>query len=848
MGAFLSRIGLAKRAEPAPSAVVQRLPSALDLPFDRALGQSAGQKLCVKRALSGHLRRQIDSLVGQLDVSAFTLFLTCYYTLLHRYTGQDAILIANLPSGLRPTELMVLHSSESESFEDLALRLEWSARSGELVAGCTSWFLQQDEAEQKNLLQISFHFAARPPQSDFSQAVPSSAELFLSVIHASEDSTVHLYYDTAVIDGATAARFLAHYENLLYSIVSGWSCPLRFLTLLSTQERKVLKEWNDSRVPFGPFRPVSRLFESRVQESPQAAAISFKGARLSYQELNVRANRLAHHLRSVGVTPGMLVGIYMSRGVEAVVCLLSVLKAGGAYLPLDSSYPKERLRFILRDAHCPLLLTLTELDADIASTTARVICVDALEEAIAGQSPENLVGAAVGEGTALVLYTSGSTGNPKGVQVTHNNLFNYYFAWELAHQLQLMSAIGQTSFFSFAVFQGDVMRALCSGRKLVLCPSEALKCPRMLFELMSREQVDFAEFVPSLLRSLVDYVESAGKSLSFMRTVVVGSDRWYVREQKRVQKACGPTTKLVHVYGVSETTFDSTYFVASTVELKEHGLTPIGRPFPNVQAYILDAHLQPVPIGVKGELCIGGAGVAKGYLNRPDLTADKFVDNPFDVGKGERLYRTGDVSRYLPDGNIAFLGRSDHQVKVRGFRIELGEIEAHLEKHPAIQAAIVHPWERESAAQLVAYYVVRQALTTTGEELHRFLAEALPHFMVPGQFMELEELPLTPSGKINRGALPSPLGADLAHENALEAGDETTQTIIGICGHAIGVPKLKLNDSLVALGLDSLGITTIVAGLEDSFDIVIEDNDLVVEMFCSANSVKEFVERKLAIH
>ena len=847
MGAFLCRIGLAKRAEPAPSAVVQTLPSALELPFDRALSQSAGRKACVKRALSPHLQPQIDSLLGQLDVSAFALFLTCYYTLLHRYTGEDAILIANVLGGLRSPKLMVLHSSESESFEDLARRLEWSARSGELTTDCTNRFQQQDAAEQRNLLQISFHFAAHAPRFDFSQVVPRSADLFLSVIQASKDSAVHLHYDTAVIDGATAARFLAHHETLLYSIISDSSRPLRFLTLLSIQETKILREWNDSRVPFGPFRPVHRLFESQVQESPQAAATSFKGAQLSYQELNVRANRLAHYLRCVGMAPGTLVGIYMSRGVEAVVCLFSVLKAGGAYLPLDSSYPKERLHFILRDAQCPLLLTLTELDADVAGTRTRVICIDALEEAIARQSPENLVNVVESEGTALVLYTSGSTGNPKGVRITHNNLFNYYFAWEHAHQLRSMRAIGQTSFFSFAVFQGDVIRAFCSGRKLVLCPSEGLKCPRMLFELISREQVDFAEFVPSLLRSLVDYVESAGKSLSFMRTVVVGSDRWYVREQKRVQQVCGPDTKLVHVYGVSETTFDSTYFVASAVELKEHGLTPIGRPFPNVQAHILDAHLQPVPIGVKGELCIGGAGVAKGYLDQPGLTAAKFVDNPFDVGKGKRLYRTGDLARYLHDGNIAFLGRSDHQVKLRGFRVELGEIEAYLEKHPAIQAAIVHPWARETAVQLVAYYVVRQVMTATREGLHRFLAEALPHFMVPGQFMELTELPLTPSGKINRGALPSPFRADFADEDVLEAGDEAAQTIIGICRHAVGVPKLKLNDSLVALGLDSLGITTIVAGLEDSFDIVIDDNDLVVEMFCSVNSVKEFVERKLAI-
>ena len=353
MDAFLSRIGLAKRAERAPSAVVQRLPPALDLPFDRALGQSAGQKLCAKRALSAHLQPQIDSLLGQLDVSAFALFLSCYYTLLHRYTGQDAILIANVLGGLRAPKLMVLHSSESEPFKDLARRLERSATSGELVAGCTSRFLQRDAAEQRNPLQISFHFAARRPQSDFSQSVPSSAELCLSVLHASKDSAVHLYYDIAVINGATAARFLAHYENLLYSIVTDGSRPLRFLTLLSTQETKILREWNDSRVSFGPFRPVHRLFESRVQESPEAAATSFKGAQLSYQELNVRTNRLAHYLRSVGVTPGMLVGIYMSRGVEAVVCLFAALKAGAAYLPLDSSYPKERLRLHLARGTVP---------------------------------------------------------------------------------------------------------------------------------------------------------------------------------------------------------------------------------------------------------------------------------------------------------------------------------------------------------------------------------------------------------------------------------------------------------------------------------------------------------------
>lgn len=481
--------------------------------------------------------------------------------------------------------------------------------------------------------------------------------------------------------------------------------------LSDAERRRILVDWNDTAAPYQADQCIHELIEARVEQTPTAIAVAFKEIQLTYRELNDRANRLAHHLRALGVRPEVLVPIYLDRGPDMVVAILAILKAGGAYVPIDATYPRERLTAIVAEASASIMVTHESLVADAVPSVAHIVCLDRDAPAIATASSENPLRLGTGKNLAFALFTSGSTGKPKGVLVTHSNLVNYRLLWERECALSTsISGICQMTFFSFAVFQGDVVRALCSGKKLVLCPRETLLSPRALYAMMKREATDFAEFVPALLRSLIGYLKESGDKLDFMRVVVVGADRWYLREHQEARQHMGENTRFIHVYGSSETTLDSTRFERSELVLSGDQPTPIGRPFTNVRAYILDANLQPVRPGEEGELCIGGAGVARGYLNLPELTAEKFLPDPFTEVAGARLFRTGDLAKWLPDGNIAFLGRRDHQVKIRGFRIELGEIESALERHPAIETGLVQAVEREPGEpQLVAYCVPRRA-------------------------------------------------------------------------------------------------------------------------------------------
>jgi amino acid adenylation domain-containing protein len=527
---------------------------------------------------------------------------------------------------------------------------------------------------------------------------------------------------------------LGHFQTLLEGIVANPNQRLSDLPILTEAERQqLLVEWNNTQTNDSQAQCIHELFEAQVRLTPDAVAVVFEQQQLTYQQLNQRANQLAHYLQKLGVQPEVLVGICMERSLEMVVGLLGILKAGGAYLPLDPAYPQERLAFMLEDAQVPVLLTHQQLVEKLPKHQAQVVNLDADWEAIAKrccvkrsyrvsgaqiarEGSNNPVTEVRANNLAYAIYTSGSTGKSKGVLVQHSSLVNAYLAWEEAYQLRsLASCHLQMASFSFDVFSGDLVRALCSGGKLVLCPRELLLEPASLYALMRQQQVDCAEFVPAVLRNLIQYLEKSEQRLDFMRILICGSDSWYVGEYKKFLKFCSPQTRLINSFGLTEATIDSTYFESPTVDLPVEQLVPIGRPFSNTQLYILDSHLQPVPIGVPGELHIGGAGLARGYLNRPELTAERFIPHPFSAkssdseallrsrsvsqrsadrdtagsGSALRLYKTGDLARWLPDGNVELLGRIDYQEKIRGYRIELGEIEATLSQHPAVQETIV---------------------------------------------------------------------------------------------------------------------------------------------------------------
>ncbi|MEH2191209.1 MAG: condensation domain-containing protein [Nostoc sp.] len=646
------------------------------------------------------------------------------------------------------------------------------------------------------------------------------------------------------------------------------------LLILSEAERKLLLfEWNNTQVEYPQDHCIHQLFESVVERTPDAVAVVFKNEQLTYRELNQQANQLAHYLQKQGVGPEVLVGICMERSVKMLVGILGILKAGGAYVPLDPTYPQERLAFMFADSGISVLLTQENLVAKFPEHKAITVSFDTNWEIISQEndeklhpqgdgvfehgawdmghgeelpmpnaqcpksaggylspptrgwsfpptSNENLVSSVTSKNLAYVIYTSGSTGRPKGVATNHGSLVNAYMAWENAYQLRsLATSHLQMASFSFDVFSADMVRALCSGAKLVLCPHEWLLDTEKLYELMCNQKVDCAEFVPSVLRNLIQYLETTKQNVNFMHLLVVGSDSFYMKEYKELRRFCAIETRLINSYGVSEATVDSLYFESTQVNLPIDGLVPIGRPFANISIYILNSHLQPVPIGVPGELYIGGAGLARGYINRPDLTKEKFILNPFSDEPGTRLYKTGDLARYLSDGNIELLGRIDNQVKIRGFRIELGEIEAVLLQHPDVWKTVVIVQEdNPDNKRLVAYVVPQLGKTPAVNDLRRFLKEKLPDYMVPPMFMMLEQLPLTPNGKIDRRALPVPeTTISNLQQDAIAPRDTLEFQLTQIWESILNIHPIAVTDSFFDLGGHSLLAVRLMGQIQKHF-------------------------------
>ncbi|MBD2682799.1 amino acid adenylation domain-containing protein [Nostoc paludosum FACHB-159] len=637
-------------------------------------------------------------------------------------------------------------------------------------------------------------------------------------------------YDSDRFDAATISRILGHFQTLLENIVNYPQQKISELSLLTTAERhQLLVEWNQTEAKYPQDKCIHELFAERVRQTPDAVAVVFQEQQLTYEELNARANQLAHHLQTQGVEPEVLVGICVERSLEMVVGLLAILKAGGAYVPLDPAYPPERLAYILNDSQVSVLVTTENLLARLPKIQGSVVCLDRDSNSIVTQSQQTIISGVNSENLAYLIYTSGSTGKPKGVAIAHRNLVNAYFAWEDAYQLQTSCNNHlQMASFSFDVFSGDLVRALCSGGKLVLCPREWLLEPEKLYELMQKEKIDCAEFVPAVFRNLIEYLKITEQKITFLRLLILGSDTWYMEEYQLFKQFCGTEIRLINSYGVSEATIDSSYFESTKVNLFATRAVPIGRPFANTKIYILDRYLQPVPIGVPGELYIGGAGLSRGYFNLPELTEQKFIPNPFSKDPKARLYKTGDFACYLPDGNIEFLGRLDNQVKIRGFRIELEEIEAVLNQHPEIfQALVVDQPEQSGNKQLVAYIVANQELVPNPRELRSFLKDKLPDHMIPSVFVALEVLPLTPNGKVDRHALPMPdMSVRTLDIEFVPPRNSIEENMANLWRNVLGVEQIGVEDNFFELGGHSLLATQLVSRFRQTFSVELTLRDL----------------------
>jgi amino acid adenylation domain-containing protein len=622
-----------------------------------------------------------------------------------------------------------------------------------------------------------------------------------------------LEYATSLFEAATIERYLGYFRTLLEGMVADDSQTVACLPLLSASERhQVIEQWNETAVDYPREKLIHELFEEQVKRTPEAVAVISEDARLSYGELNRRANQLAHHLRRLGVRPEVVVGICVGRSSEMIVGLLGILKAGGAYLPLDPGYPVERLRYMLEDTETPVVVTQGALKELLSFYEGETVCLDQEWEAI-GREPEGEVGGAVrAENPAYVIYTSGSTGEPKGVTIQHRSLCNIAKAQEIRFGFKSSDHVLLFSSLNFDASVWEMIIAFSKGAGLYLATEEIRLSSSKLIETLRNQGITVATIPPSLL------AVTSGDRLPALHTVVTGGDACPAEAVEQ----WGSGRRFFNVYGPTETTCGVTAMECS----RDKQGPPIGRPMANSQIYILDERLQPVPIGIAGEIHIGGAGLARGYRKRPDQTAERFVPNPF--GEAEsRLYRTGDLGRWLADGTIEFLGRDDLQVKIRGYRIELGEIEARLAEHAGVgQAVVIARDDNGTGKRLVAYYTGEEV---GAESLRAHLSSTLPEHMAPAAFVFLAELPLDPNGKLDRRALPAPqVDAYVARKYEAPVG-ETETGLAMMWAEMLGVEEVGRHDNFFELGGHSLLGMRLISRLRQTLGVEVSISDLFAQ-------------------
>ncbi|RAP57228.1 non-ribosomal peptide synthetase [Oleiagrimonas sp. MCCC 1A03011] len=632
-----------------------------------------------------------------------------------------------------------------------------------------------------------------------------------------------LEYATALFERETIERIAGYYQAMLKGMAADAARPVGAIPILAEAEQNlVLRTWNATALPSASDCCVHELFEEQAARTPDATAVVFEDTNLTYSEFNRSANRLAHRLRSMGVGPDARVAICMERGLEMLVALMGILKAGGAYVAMDPTYPEERLRHILVDSAPMALLTHGALPEGVGDVLDDTLPVLDLARTFEDQPDTNPSAADVGLGPAnlaYLIYTSGSTGTPKGVMVEHRSVVNLIADWR--HRFEDYGRDGslQASLwtsFSFDVSVFELFTPLTAGATVHVVPDAIRGEPTRLFDWFVQHRIGSAYLPPFFVRQMDELMENAGEALPF-DYLLVGVEPLLEAQLHRMQSSRpGAGIRIVNGYGPTETTVFST----SYQDMKDvHRNAPIGRPVGNTQTYILDAHRQPVPVGVVGELFIGGAGLARGYMNLPELTAERFLRDPFSEEPGARMYRTGDLARWMPDGNIEFLGRNDHQVKIRGFRIELGEIETALIEHPDIREAVVIA--REDAAgdrALVAYYVGAGGLAA--DTLRTHLSERLPKHMIPMAFVGMEALPLLPNGKLDQRALPAPDLAPVRSESDFVAPrNEHEARIAAIWSEVLGIPDIGIDDNFFDLGGESFKAFRVIGRIGDGMGV-----------------------------
>ena len=825
-------------------------PELLNLPTDRPRPDRQTYRGGIESAtLAKELTGFLKELALKHGSTLYMVLLAAFQTLLHRYSGEEDLMVGSpiaARTDFKTEPLVGLFSNV------LALRanlsgdptfVEFLSRTREATLGALE---HQDVPTEKLIEQLSIKRSARHPALfqvlfqlrnltsetvelgpvtlgpfDF-DAGSGQFDLYLEIRERSAGLYCALNYNSDLYDASTARRILGHYQTLLEGLSAHIDQPISRLNILPDDERRqVLIEWNQTAADYSRESSMPALIRDRVESTPDAVAVVYRGQQITYRELDRRANGWAHCLRARGVGSGTLVGISVERSPELAVAVLAVLKAGAAYVPLDPQYPKQRLANMLADAGCPVVITTSALAANFAFEGTEALCIDQGSRYGVGRTdvlPDIEVRP---EDCAYVIFTSGSTGKPNGVITEHRSLVNN--SQFIAKYIGLGSGdrVLQLNSLNFDTAAEEIFPCWLSGATLVFWPEAKAPAISEFVDFVDRERITLVDLPTAYWHEWASEIASHESALpSALKTVVIGGEKAIAAKLAAWNKAVGGRVRLCNTYGPTEATITSTAYDAPSDGIVAEPV-PIGRPISNATLYILDRNLQPVPIGVPGELYIGGAGIARSYLNRPELTAQRFIANPFRTAPDPRLYKTGDRTRYLADGIVEFLGRNDDQVKWRGFRIELAEIEDTLAHHARLRAsACVLRGETEAQPGLFVYVVPESGADVTPDELRKFLKERLPDYMLPSQFIYLEKLPLTPNGKVDRKALPVPDRTQVSSEPGHVAPrTELESEIASIWKDVLNVDGIGVHDNFFELGGHSLKVMQVLSRLQKSVHV-----------------------------
>ncbi|MEK3918735.1 amino acid adenylation domain-containing protein [Paenibacillus sp. FSL K6-2393] len=832
----------------------------------------------------------LKQLAAQRGATLYMVLLAAYTVLLHKYTGQDDLIVGTSIAGRTHGDMQPLigmfvntlairnypasektflsyleevkettlgaYEHQNYPFEELVDKVQVSRDLSRNPLFDTMFSLQNLEESEFELEGLKLS----PYPSEYGMA---KFDLSMDVTEENGGLECNFEFATALYKESTIRRLSIHFGHLLAAIVSRPDAKIAELDLLTAEEEEqVLSAFNPAQLEAAPAATFHRLFEKQAESTPEAEAVVYENDRLTYTELNERANRLSATLRASGSGREEIVGILAERSVDLLVAVLAVWKAGGAYVPLDPDYPADRVRFMLEDSGAKVLLTQTPLreraEAWLGEEELALATVLYLDEEtsysedrenatlssslVSGKVSGKLTGAVNGGGEshptdadvvgmdsfhearpedlAYVIYTSGTTGKPKGVMIEHRSLVNTAAGYRREYRLdQFPVRLLQLASFSFDVFVGDIARTLYNGGNMVIVPKDDRIDPSRLHHWIEREQVTIFESTPALIVPFMEYVHEQGGELSGMELLITSSDSCSVADYRTLQERFASLFRIINAYGVTEAAIDSSFYDEELVKLPQTGHVPIGKAWLNAKFYIVDAYLNPVPVGVLGELVIGGVGVARGYLNRPELTEEKFVDSPFVAG--ERLYRTGDLARWMEDGNVDFIGRIDNQAKIRGYRIETGEIESQLLRVEDVREAVVLVRSDANGQKaLCAYYTPDTDAELLVNDLRSALAQELPGYMIPSYFVELESLPLTPNGKIDRKALPAPEGEAGSGTEYVAPRNELEMKLAVIWQEVLGLAKeIGVHDNFFDIGGHSLRATTLVSKIHKELNV-----------------------------